>query len=53
MSILKDSSVDVFQLLRETFSYFCFCFVFQCDNWSKYFDTLIGLKNNHFTTLAI
>ena len=30
----------IFQLLRQTFSYFCFCFVFLCDNWSKYFDWL-------------
>ena len=28
------------QLLRQTFFYFCFCFVFLCDNWSKYFDWL-------------
>ena len=32
--------LDNFQLLRQTFSYFCFCFVFLCDNLSKYFDWL-------------
>ena len=40
--------LDIFQLLRQTFSYFCFCFVFLCDIDQN---TLIGLKNNHFTTL--
>ena len=28
------------QLLRQTFSYFCSCFVFLCENRSKYFDRL-------------
>ena len=42
--------LDTFQLIRETFSYFCFCFIFLCDNWSKYFDwfkkqSLHGISN--------
>ena len=32
--------LDIFQLLGQIFSYICFCFVFLCDNWSKYFDWL-------------
>ena len=34
--------LDIFQLLQQTFSYFCATI----DQ-----NTLIGLKNNHFTTL--
>ena len=32
--------LDIFQILRQTFPYFWFCFVFLYDNWSKYFDWL-------------
>ena len=43
--------LDIFQLLRQTFSHFCFCFVFLCDFVT--IDILIRLKNNDFPTLAI